>query len=213
MAAATFAMLLLAWWLWGSGYQSWFRRCSDFGFAFLGLARVEVLPVPEGTPGSNDTVLVVRGRSAESSWWVATSSFFSGYLPTVVFLAFFAGVYRWRRRLQGLGLGLLLLHGYVFLRLVVALFHGATVYARQSPDPDFAFLRHGAWQGLSRCAAIVLLWEPTVYALVPVVILVVVCGRRGVRLEDVFRSCAGGRRPTARASTTTRAGSRSGPSS
>lgn len=198
LATAAFGALVLAWSLWGGAYRGGFRHATDFGLSFVGLGRVEVVAKPGASGPGNDTLLVVADELAGRSWFVEASSFFSGYFPLALFLAAFVGLVPLRRSARGLLTGLLALHAYVFLRLVVALFHGATTFASEAPASSVAFLDADGWRLLGRSAAIVLLWEPTVYALVPVLILVVVCARRNATLEELFVPRAA-RAPGARA--------------
>lgn len=126
---------------------------------------------PPRAQGVKDTLMLLWNRSTPSFGALRTSSRMIGYSPTIVIIAlFFATPTSWRHRGWGLLWGLLLIHGFIFLRLsltIAANFAGAKSYALFHPS-EF-------WMGVLTKVEEVVVHNPTCYLAVAVVIWLLVC--------------------------------------
>ncbi len=143
------AVLLIEWW---SGpvraYGAFFRGLGNIAFStqfwfwpdayvrFLDPENIQPADLPPGVnvpPGTKlqdirilDTLLVLNNRKTRTDFgFLRTSSRLNGYTPVAFFVALaLATPGRWRKRLKGLGWGLLLVHLFILLRLTVYLAEG-----------------------------------------------------------------------------------------
>lgn len=156
-------------WFWGDGLVR-----------FRDLTSLKAGDLVPGTPsiqaeGIKDTLMELRSRAAPGSiGYLRTSSRYIGYSPTVLVIALIlATPIAWSRRGRAAIWGLLLVHGFIALRVSLTLaangFGADKGYALFHPGP---FLR-GA---LSR-AEIILSDDPTVTFMVPVLIWFLVAFR------------------------------------
>lgn len=124
-----------------------------------------MLPVttPILTPkGDFDTLMLLKNRTMGDFGMLRTSSRMVGYTPTaVIFALFLATPTAWRRRLVGLLIGLLLVHGYIFIRLAIDLATGDWGFG--SAKPYALFSLGDFWSGVLTRVSEVVAENPTVY--------------------------------------------------
>ena len=125
-----------------------------------------MLPVttPLLTPqGAFDILMLLKNRSRMKDFgMLRTSSRMVGYTPTAVILALFlATPTAWRRRLVGLIIGLLLVHGYIFIRLSIDLATGEWGFGSAKPYALFSLGDFSS--GLLTRVSEVIAENPTVY--------------------------------------------------
>lgn len=194
IAIVVYAVLTLGWHQFGlaKAYRPWFRSCGNIAFAqfwlwpqanvkFLDGAAPDlldkvngVLPgrlpagfrVP-GAQGELDTLLILMNRNAPGTpGFFRTASRITGYAPTAVMLSLaLATPILWRRRLWTLLWGMVLIHGFVVVRLTVILLHAGFA----APGKAYALFAPGPFmQDLLRRADVILADNPTFSYLVPV---------------------------------------------
>ncbi len=123
--------------------------------------------LPMSTPilkqkGAFDTLMLLKNRTMGDFGMLRTSSRMVGYTPTAVILALFlATPTAWRRRLVGLLIGLLLVHGYIFIRLSIDLATGE--WGLGSAKPYELFSLGEFWSGILTRVSEVVAENPTVY--------------------------------------------------
>lgn len=124
--------------------------------------------LPATTPilnqkGAFDTLMLLKNRSKMKDFgMLRTSSRMVGYTPTaVIFALFLATPTAWRRRLVGLLIGLLLVHGYIFIRLAIDLATGEWGFGSVKPYALFSLSEF--WSGVLTRVSEVIAENPTVY--------------------------------------------------
>lgn len=135
------------------------RRDVDFN-TFGTLPDNKVILRPKGV---FDTLMLLRNRAQMGHFgMLRTSARMVGYTPTAVIVALFlATPAAWRRRLIGLGIGLVLVHGYIFVRLAIDLATGEWGFG--SAKPYALFKLSDFWSGVLTRVSEVVAENPTVY--------------------------------------------------
>ena len=190
-ALAIYTVLMAPWPGFERGYAYAFRAGGNAVFArfwfwgdgvvrFKDLTSLKAGDLAPGTPairavGTKDTLMELRSRAAPGSiGYLRTSSRYIGYSPTVLVIALIlATPIPWSRRLRAATWGLLLVHGFIALRVSLTLaangFGADKGYALFHPGP---FLR-----GVLSRAELILSDDPTVTFMVPVFIWFLVAFR------------------------------------
>jgi len=194
ISIVVYSVLTLGWHELGlkNAYKPWFRSFGNVTFSqfwFWSQATVKfidadaddlfgrvnaVLPgklpagfqVP-GAQGERDTLLVLMNRNAPGSpGFFRTASRITGYAPTAVMVAIaLATPVIWRRRLWTLAWGLVLVHGFILVRLTVLVLHAGFAV----PGKAYALFQPGPFlQDMLKRADVVLADNPTFSYLVPV---------------------------------------------
>lgn len=134
--------------------------------------------LPIGTPilkpkGAFDTLMLLKNRTMGDFGMLRTSSRLVGYMPTAVIVALFLATPTvWRKRLWGLAIGLVLVHVYIYARLVIDLATGTWGYG--SAKPYALFSLGDFWSGMLKRVSEVVAENPTVYLGVSVFIWLLV---------------------------------------
>jgi hypothetical protein len=126
-----YTALVLPWPGVEAAYRVWFCALGNVAFASVGDGSVRFVPDPQ--PGSAyDTLLVMTNRNAPGTIGeMNQSSRTVGYLPTAGLIALvMATPIPWRRRWRALGFGLLMLTGFVLLRMALPIIRDFS-----NPDP------------------------------------------------------------------------------
>lgn len=169
------ALLLAAWPVLAGPYGDWFRTVGEASAWATGFAEVDFVARRPGDPEPKDTVIVVPERGSVPGWTLRCDSRFTGYLPTIVFVALLlATPLPWRRRRRAVLSGLVLVHGYIVVRLALGLLVGLSRNAKLAPTgamPDF--LLHPLWLRSLQITSAIVDREPTIYVGIPVVIWIV----------------------------------------
>ncbi len=113
--------------------------------------------------GAFDTLMLLKNRSKKKGFgMLRTSSRMVGYTPTAVIVALFLATPTvWRRRLWGLLIGLVLVHGYIFVRLSIDLATGEWGFGSSKPYALFSL--GDFWSGILTRVSEVVAENPTVY--------------------------------------------------
>jgi len=128
-----YALLAIPWPGWQAAYSSAYRRAANalfdpFGVHVLNeagetvkLGRVAFRPAAK-PDRSSDTDIWTRLRRSRDVGAALHSPRLTGYVPTVEFIALaLATPAAWRRRMVGLAAGLVIMHGFIYARLWIAL--------------------------------------------------------------------------------------------
>lgn len=134
-----YGLLVLPWPGLREGYAAFFRAGGDvlFGsFGHVGAVRFQ----PLDSPGKLDTAIVFGNRRTRAGGLTRIPSRHMGYLPTAVLICLvLATPISWPRRARALLWGLLLVHGFIALRLLLLILVG---FSGDNPLALFAFHPH-----------------------------------------------------------------------
>ncbi len=112
------------------GYRELFRTWGESFFGALGSIRFEGLPQAEGM---DDTKIFVKSRESSKWTWMKVSTRHVGYTSTAVVVGLIlASPIPWSRRARALIWGLLLVHGFIALRLGVLIVYVMSLGGRDS---------------------------------------------------------------------------------
>ena len=169
-----FGVLLVPWPGLGHAYAVLFRAGGDLVLgSFPSGVDVRFRPLPEGEAKWN-TELVVRNRQTQAVGSVPMSSRSMGYVPTAVLVGLvLATPIPWPRRRRALFWGLILVHGFVVLRLGLVILDGLSRSDALAP-----FIWGPFWGKVLSRAAPALGHTPAGSYIVPVLIWVFVSFRR-----------------------------------
>lgn len=122
--ALIYAMFLIAWTPISTMYRATYRTAGNIAFCGTGLTTVRFEPSPNRTKvvqrTAKDVAITLRTPSAKGK--VATSSYYSAYIPTAVVCALvLATPVSMSRRARTLCLAFLLVHAFITLRLALLL--------------------------------------------------------------------------------------------
>lgn len=196
------AILLAGWSVLARPYGDAFRALGEAATWAAGHGEVAFVARPPGDPAPQDTVIVVPAHGDAPAWTLRCDSRFTGYLPTIVFVALLiATPLPWRRRRRAGLLGLLAVHAYVAARLALGLLVGLSRNAALAPEGALpAFLRHPAWLRTIQVASSIVDREPTLYVGVPVLIWFALTFRASDREDLLGRVARAGPPAPSRAS-------------
>ncbi len=128
-----YGILMVSWPGLRDAYGTFFRTGGDLLFGSsgsTGLARFRSLPEMDGI---RDTEMQVKKRGWRERAPFRISSWYVGYLPTAALVGLIVATpIPWSRRSRALLWGLLLVHGFIALRLALAV---AYVWSFRMPDP------------------------------------------------------------------------------
>jgi hypothetical protein len=188
-----FGALLLAWpWL-GRPYAALFRTQASVLFGVESTAhRIDVREIRE--PGrEEDTEIRVVVRGAPGYTRVALRSRFIGYFPTSLFLALLASASiqkGWKgRRLGAFVKGLIAVDAFVLARTGLLVLEAWFRHGPGCPQPHGGGSSSTAWTHLLDTSLAIFVLDPSMYVLVPLLIVVFLVAQRG---RDAYRGLAPG---------------------
>ncbi len=163
---------------WGDGSVRFVDLHLPSAQLFAEIDRHTLGLLPVATPmlkpqGAFDTLMLLKNRTMGDFGMLRTSSRLVGYWPTAVILASFLAVpIPWRRRLWGLLIGLVLMHGYIYVRLAIDLATGEWGFGSAKPYAVFSLGEF--WSDKLTRVSEVVAENPTVYLGVSVFIWLLV---------------------------------------
>lgn len=180
---AGLVLLLLAWSVLARPYGDAFRALGEAVTWVAGHGEVAFVERLPGDPEPADTVIVVPAHGAAPAWTLRCDSRFTGYLPTIVFVALLlATPLPWRRRRWAGLLGLVAVQGYVATRLALGLLVGLSRNAALAPEDALpGFLTRPGWLRSIQVASSIVDREPTFYVGLPVLVWIVLVFRASDR--------------------------------
>lgn len=189
-AMLAYAALMAPWPGLASSYRAAFGAVGDVVFArfwlwpqsgvrFLDLRNIKTGDLAPGTPelrptNTFDTVMELRTRGIPQVGYLRTSSRYVGYNTTALLVALLTATpMSWRRRGRLFLWAMLLIHGFIALRLTLTLLTGGF-----AADKAYAIFHPSSfWNGLLVRSDQVLAENPTVSYVVPVLIWFLVAFR------------------------------------
>lgn len=180
-----YLVLVFPWPGWRAAYASGFHAAGNTFFHQLGDAgRALFIPYGEGPRpdatarqhGRWDTTVILKNDRLREGLPMPMSARNLGYMPVAVLLTFLLATrMRWRRRLFAMALGLVIVHGFVWLRVWLPI---VEVFSR---GDDFAvYTLSPFWRGAVDRANMALAQHPTSFMILPMLIWAMLA----FRLED-----------------------------
>jgi len=170
-----YALLMLSWPGVEHGYARLFRAAAQAVFSDFGRDGVVRLEPRLPSNSAHDTSLIVTNRRTGSSFVLGVSSRYFGYVPTAFLVALTISTpLPWRRRGQALAYGLLAIHGWIAVTVILLIVHGFSF----SVPPllyDLPLLPSYALAGLAQVIQV----APLNWLVVPLFIWLMVTFRRG----------------------------------
>ena len=123
--AIGYALLVVPWPGLNDIYATAFRACGNVLFASFGPSGSVRFVAADPTENKWDTETHLYRQGRADYWRIGQNSRYTGYLPTITLIVLvLATPVTWSRRGTALFWGLLLVHGFVAIRLAVSLMYG-----------------------------------------------------------------------------------------
>lgn len=117
-----YALLVAPWWLLADSYAAAYRSSSNAAFGSFGAEGLVRFRPSEDGQRLGDTTIELRRRGCPKIGKLPLDTRLTGYLATIEVLALIAAtILPWRRKLKAMLWGVLLIHGFIGLRLSITL--------------------------------------------------------------------------------------------
>ena len=140
-----YAVFIAPWPVVPEAYAAAYRAVSNVVFGSFGSEGVVQFRKPQG-PSDMDTELAIRKRSSPVMGTTEHSARFMGYVPTAFVVSLIlATPLPWSRRGKALLWAMLLVHGFIAIRLLIVLlywFSGDSPWCLYQPGPFWSSVLH-----------------------------------------------------------------------